>query len=97
MERHLVRHSPNSILKKGFNVIGIHHLNENIFDEDEFLSSYVTDRPYSQGSDSDNAPSSSLGSKHSTAVTCKLRKSAKIIRSTKQSLSTEIIRPFHKA
>jgi hypothetical protein len=36
------RHSPNAILKKRFNVTGIHPLNANIFDEDEFLSFYVT-------------------------------------------------------
>jgi hypothetical protein len=29
-------------------VTGIFPLNENIFTEDEFLSPYVTDRPYSQ-------------------------------------------------
>jgi hypothetical protein len=30
-------------IEKGFNVTRIHPLNENIFDEDEFLSSYATD------------------------------------------------------
>jgi hypothetical protein len=40
-------------VEKGFNVTGIRPLNENIFGE-EFLSSYVTDRPYSQVSESDN-------------------------------------------
>jgi hypothetical protein len=48
-------------------------------------------------SELDNAPSSSLGSKHNTAVISKLRISTKIIRSTKEGLSTEIIRPFPKA
>jgi hypothetical protein len=33
---------------KGFEVSGILPLNENIFTDDEFLSSYVTDRPYSE-------------------------------------------------
>jgi hypothetical protein len=33
--------------EKGFCVTGIYPLNENIFDEDEFLSSFVTDRPHS--------------------------------------------------
>jgi hypothetical protein len=84
-------------IEKGFNVAGIHPLNENIFDEDEFLSSYVTDRPYSQVSESDNAPSRSLGSKHNTAVISKLRTSTKIIRRMKEGLSPEIIRPFPKA
>jgi hypothetical protein len=77
-------------------VIGIHPFHENIFGEDKFLSSYVTDRPYSQVSESDNVPSSPLGSKHSTAVISKLRTSIKIIRSTK-GLFTEIIRRFPKA
>jgi hypothetical protein len=84
-------------IEKGFNVTGIHPLNENIFDEDEFLSSYVTDRPYSQVSESDKAPSSSLGSKHNTGVISKLRKSIKIIWSMKEGLYPEIIRPFPKA
>jgi hypothetical protein len=30
-------------VEKGFNVTGIHPVNENIFGEDEFLSSYVTE------------------------------------------------------
>jgi hypothetical protein len=34
-------------------------LNENIFGEDEFLSSYVTDRPYSRVIEQAIAPSSS--------------------------------------
>jgi hypothetical protein len=38
-----------------------------------------------------------LGSKHNTAVISKLRTSTKIIRSTKEGLFTEIIRPFPKA
>jgi hypothetical protein len=71
-------------IEKGFNVTGIHPLNENIFDEDEFLSSYVTDRPYSQVSESDKAPSSSVGSNHNTGVISKLRTSTKIIRSMKE-------------
>jgi hypothetical protein len=83
--------------EKGFNVTRIHPLNENIFCEDEFLSSYVTDRPYSQMSVSDNVPSSSLGSKHNKAVISKLRTSTKIIRSMKEGLSPEIIRPFPQA
>jgi hypothetical protein len=78
-------------------VTGIHPLNENIFGEDKFLSSYVTDRPNSQVSESDSAPSSSLGSKHNTAVISKLRTLTKIIRSMKEGLFTEIIRPFPKA
>jgi hypothetical protein len=48
-------------------------------------------------SESDNAPSSSLGSKHNTAVISRLRISTKIIRSMEEGLSTEIIRPFPKA
>jgi hypothetical protein len=48
-------------------------------------------------SESDNAPSSCLGFKHNTAVTSKLRKSTRIIRSMKEGLFTEIIRPFPKA
>jgi hypothetical protein len=76
-------------------VTGIDPLNENNFSEDKFLYSYVTDRPYGQVSESDNAPSSSLGSKHNTAVISKLRTSTKIIRSIKEGLFTEI-RPFPK-
>jgi hypothetical protein len=34
--------------KTGFNVTGIHPLNASVFNEDEFLSSCVPDRPYSQ-------------------------------------------------
>jgi hypothetical protein len=56
-------------IEKGFNVTGIHPLNENIFCEDEFLSSYVTNRPYNHVTESGNAPSSSLASKDNTAVT----------------------------
>jgi hypothetical protein len=78
-------------------VTGTHPLNENIFGGDKFLSSYVTDRPYSQVSESDNAPSSSLGSKHNTAVISKLKTSTKIIRSMKEGLFTEIIKPFPRA
>jgi hypothetical protein len=59
--------------KKGFNVTGIHPLHENIFGKYKFLPSYVTDRPYSQVIESDNAPSSSLDSKHNTVVISKLR------------------------
>jgi len=33
-------------IEKGFNVTGIYPLNKIIFGEDEFLSSYVTDRTY---------------------------------------------------
>jgi hypothetical protein len=66
------------------------------FDEDKFLSSFI-DRPYSQVSESDNVPSSSLGSKHNTAVISKLRTSTKIIRSMKEGLFTEVVRPFPKA
>jgi hypothetical protein len=64
---------------------------------DEFLSSYVTYRPYSQVTESDSAPSSSLGSKHNTVVISKLRTSTKIIRSMTVCLSPEIILPFPKA
>jgi hypothetical protein len=42
-------------------------------------------------------PSSSLVSKGNTAVTSQLRTSAKIIRSMKEGLSSEIIRPLRKA
>jgi hypothetical protein len=48
-------------------------------------------------SESDNAPSSSLGSKHNAVVISKLKTSTKIIRSTKEVLFNEIIRPFPKA
>jgi hypothetical protein len=48
-------------------------------------------------SESDTAPSISLGSKHNTAVISKLRTSTKITRSTKEGLFTDTIRPFPKA
>jgi len=40
-------------------VTGIYFLNYNIFDEDEFLYSYVTDRSCSQVTELANGPSSS--------------------------------------
>jgi hypothetical protein len=39
-------------------VTGIYPLNENIFDEDRFLFSCVTDRPQSHVTEPANAPSS---------------------------------------
>jgi hypothetical protein len=47
--------------------------------------------------ESDNAPSSSLGSKHNTAIINKLRTSTKITRSTKEGPFTETIGSFPKA
>jgi putative ubiquitin-RnfH superfamily antitoxin RatB of RatAB toxin-antitoxin module len=47
--------------------------------------------------ESENMPSSSLVSKGNTTVASQLRTSAKIIRSMKEGLSSEIIRPLHKA
>lgn len=35
-------------IQKGFEVSGIYPSNENIFEEHEFLSAYVTDRPLNQ-------------------------------------------------
>jgi hypothetical protein len=46
-------------IEKRFHVTGMYPLNENIFGEDEFLSSYVTDRPYSRVIEPAIAPSSS--------------------------------------
>jgi hypothetical protein len=42
-------HLPNIIFKRGFHVTGIYPLNENIVGEDEFLSSFVTDRTLQSG------------------------------------------------
>ena len=49
------------IVENGFRVTGIYPLNEDSFVEDEFLSSRVTDRPYSQAMEPASAPSSSKG------------------------------------
>ena len=46
-------------IEKSFHVTGIYPLNASIFGEDEFLSSYVTDRPYSRVTEPAIAPSSS--------------------------------------
>jgi hypothetical protein len=46
-------------IEKRFRVTGMYPLNENIFGEDEFLSSYVTERPYSRVVEPAIAPSSS--------------------------------------
>ena len=70
--------------EKRFLVTEIYPLNENICDEDEFLSSCVNDRPYSQVTEPARAPS---GSKDNTEGT-----SAGFMK-----VSPEIIRPFPKA
>jgi hypothetical protein len=41
-------------------VTGIYPLNANVFGEDKFLSSFVTDRTYSQLTEPASAPSSSM-------------------------------------
>lgn len=56
--------TPKNILS-GFKIAGIIPLNENIFEESEFLSSYVTDRPMTTNdNDSHNMPSTSGESGH---------------------------------
>jgi hypothetical protein len=44
--------------EKEFHVTGIYPLNENIFNEDELLSCYITNRLYSQVTEPVTAPSS---------------------------------------
>jgi hypothetical protein len=66
-------------------VTGIYPLNENIFDENEFLSSYVTDRSYSHITEPANAPSSSRN-KNEEGTSAGFMK-----------VSPDIIRPLTKA
>jgi hypothetical protein len=68
-------------------VTGIYPLNENVFGEDEFLATYITDMPYSQVTDPHNALPSS---KHRTDITSQEGTSARFMGSTE--VSPEIIR-----
>lgn len=70
----------------GFEVTGIHPVNENIFKEEEYLSSYVTDRP--------NPYSPSTQEKQAIASTSFSSKSDS---NTVPTVSPHIIRPFPKA
>jgi hypothetical protein len=54
--------------------------NDNIFDEDEFLTSDVTDRPYNQVTETANAPSSSKENNEVVPSAAFMKVSPKIIR-----------------
>lgn len=80
---------------KGFEVTGIHPLNENIFTDDEFLSSFVTDRPFSdephnevtQGAEPHNMEASNLPGPFNSQV----------LASSPRFITPEAITPFPKA
>ena len=59
MENVSKRHLPKHNIGKGFHVTGVYPLNEKPFCEDEFLSSYVTDRIYIWVKDQAKASSNS--------------------------------------
>ncbi|WP_341658275.1 helix-turn-helix domain-containing protein [Blattabacterium cuenoti] len=72
-------------IEKGFLVTGICPLDQNIFGDHEFLSSYVTDRPYEEAAVSVQSTSSVTNAGVSTNPIAS------------SSKSPEIIRPFPKA
>ena len=57
MQNVSTRHLPKHNIEKGFHVTVVYPLNEKPFWEDEFLSSYVTDRIYIQVKDQAKASS----------------------------------------
>jgi hypothetical protein len=59
LENVSTRHLPKHNIGKGFHVTGVYPLNENPVCEDEFLSSYVTDRIYIWVKDQAKASSNS--------------------------------------
>jgi len=70
--------------EKQFLVTEIYPLNENICGEDEFVSSCVTDRPYSQVTEPASAPSSSNNNTEEGSSVGFMK------------VSPEIIRPYPK-
>lgn len=78
-------------IQKGFQVTGLYPFNENIFQEHEFLTSYVTDRPLIENPNSNAAISSPPIVSFTPAF-------ASTSSDQNQSLVTpEILRPFPKA
>lgn len=66
--------------EKGLHVTGIYPLNANTFEDDEFLSSYENDRPYSQVTESANAPSSNKDNSEEGTPAGLMKVSPEIIR-----------------
>jgi hypothetical protein len=66
--------------EKGFHVTGIYPLNANIFSEDEFLSSYTTDRTYNQVTQPAGVPSSSMDNNEEGLSAGFMKMSPEIIR-----------------
>jgi hypothetical protein len=60
MENLSATYLPNTNTEKRFHVTWIYPINENTFVRSEILSSYVTDRPYTQVTEPANAPSGSM-------------------------------------
>ena len=81
-----------SNIEKGFMVTGIYPLNENIFEDDEFFSSFVTDRPQNL----EEMPSTSFDVISTTGSETVLLSSSHPP-STAFIKSPEMIRPFPKA
>ena len=69
--------------------------NEHIFDEDEFLSSYVTDRPYNKVIEPANAPSSSKDNNVVGTSAGFMKVSLKIIRPSPEAGSKTTRRKKH--
>lgn len=84
-------------IMKGFEVTGIWPLDENIFTEDEFLCSHVTDRPLNINTTSDNLQELNENNPNlvnSEAVNAQVEA---VNAQLKAFVSPEIIRPFPKA
>lgn len=99
-------------IEKGFEVAGIHPFNRNIFTEDEFLSSYVTDREQTntEATDSniDQHPTGEFGSDSPTPTTqenlakpssstCEVLMPSTSAQQTNRVFTPEMVRPFPKA
>ncbi|XP_072384526.1 uncharacterized protein [Diabrotica undecimpunctata] len=92
-----------SNIQKGFEVSGLYPVNENIFEDNEFLSSYVTDRPLNQLTDSrEQVNVEQDGEKTKTTVnemevstpsTSNIRQAG----TSGSSITPEMLRPYPKA
>jgi hypothetical protein len=67
-------------VEKGFHLTRIYPLKANIFGEDEFLSSYVTDRTYNQVIELTSAPSRSMDNNEERMLAGILKMSSEIVR-----------------